>query len=272
MLSQKILIMGLPGAGKTTLAKALVPLLRAVHFNADDVRREINTTLGFSVADRIEQARRMGWLCDQVVKSGHYAVADFVCPTPETREAFGDAYTVFVNTNKPTPYHDTRTLFVVPTKIDHEVCEQDAEKQAQIIYQKMMGGKCAFDWQKPTAFFLGRYQPFHEGHKALILEGLERVGQVCIGVRDTEGLDEKNPFGYSYIRARIEMMMQDYMDKITILSMPNITNIFYGRDVGYAVERINLPEALQVISATKVRQQMQSEGIELPARHKGKKQ
>jgi adenylylsulfate kinase len=79
-MTRKILIMGLPGAGKTTLAKVLAPRLNAVHFNADDVRREINKDLGFAPADRIEQARRMGWLCDQVVKTGCFAVADFICP------------------------------------------------------------------------------------------------------------------------------------------------------------------------------------------------
>ncbi|WP_423906930.1 adenylyl-sulfate kinase [Candidatus Spongiihabitans sp.] len=64
IVSQKILIMGLPGAGKTSLAKELAPLLNAVHFNADVVRKNINSDLGFSNKDRIEQARRMGWMCE----------------------------------------------------------------------------------------------------------------------------------------------------------------------------------------------------------------
>ena len=88
MFSRKILIMGLPGAGKTSLARSAAPRLNAVHFNADDVRREINKDLGFSESDRVEHARRMGWLCDQVVKTGYFAVADFICPTPEARAAF----------------------------------------------------------------------------------------------------------------------------------------------------------------------------------------
>src|ERR1700716_311329 len=79
--ARKILVMGLPGAGKTTLAKALAPRLNAVHFNADDVRANINKDLGFGHPGRIEQARRMGWLCDRVVDSGTYAIADFICPT-----------------------------------------------------------------------------------------------------------------------------------------------------------------------------------------------
>jgi hypothetical protein len=63
---RKILIMGLPGAGKTTLAKALAPRLNAVRFNGDDVRTNVNRDLGLLQADRIEHARRMGWLCDRV--------------------------------------------------------------------------------------------------------------------------------------------------------------------------------------------------------------
>jgi adenylylsulfate kinase-like enzyme len=96
-MSRKILIMGLPGAGKTTLADALAPLLNAAVFNADEVRANINKDLGFSHADRIEHARRMGWICDRVVETGGTAIADFICPTPETRAAFGSAFTIWVD-------------------------------------------------------------------------------------------------------------------------------------------------------------------------------
>lgn len=253
---KKILIMGLPKAGKTTLAKALQPMLRAVHFNADAVRQEINKDLGFALADRIEQARRMGWLCDQVAAAGHYAIADFVCPTDETRAAFGKAFTVYLDTDQPTPFADTKAMFVPPENADYIIKEQDAAHHATIIAKMLGAATSNFDWRKPTALFLGRYQPFHDGHKALVLEGLERVGQACIAVRDTEGIDEKNPFGFVEIRARIEEMMQPYLGKLAIVTLPNITNIFYGRDVGYAIERIDLPEALQAISATNIRKQM----------------
>ena len=85
-MHKKILIMGLPGAGKTTLSKQLAPRLNAVHFNADEVRANLNKDLGFSEPDRLEHARRMGWLCDEVVKVGGFAIADFICPT--RRDAF----------------------------------------------------------------------------------------------------------------------------------------------------------------------------------------
>ena len=259
-MPRKILIMGLPRAGKTTLAEDLAPLLRAVHFNADEVRANISRDLGFAPEDRVEHARRMGWLCNQAVKAGHYAIADFVCPTPATRAAFGPAYTIYVNTNQPTPYADTRAMFVPPDKVDYEVREQNAEWHAKKIAGQLMVTATGFDWRKPTALFVGRYQPFHDGHKALVLEGLARVGQACIAVRDTEATDAKNPFGLMAIRNRIEIILADYLDRITVIGIPNITHVFYGRNVGYAVERIDLPEALQAISATALRKQMESDG------------
>jgi adenylylsulfate kinase-like enzyme len=94
---RKILIMGLPGAGKTTLADALAPLLNAVVFNADAVRANLSRDLGFSHDDRVEHARRMGWMCDRVVEAGGTVVADFICPTPQTRAAFGEAFTIWVD-------------------------------------------------------------------------------------------------------------------------------------------------------------------------------
>lgn len=114
----KILIMGLPGAGKTELAKNLSVRLNAVHFNADEVRENLNKDLGFSVQDRIEQARRMGFLCDTVVKAGYPVIADFVCPTVETRKAFGDAFIIWVNRIDSGRFSDTNTLFQQPDNAD----------------------------------------------------------------------------------------------------------------------------------------------------------
>jgi adenylylsulfate kinase len=111
----KILVCGLPGAGKTTLATRLALNLKAVHFNADSVRAVLSKDLGFSHEDRIEQARRMSWLCDQVVLAGHHAIADFVCPTKDTRDAFGEAFVVWVDRITISRFQDTNKLFTPPT-------------------------------------------------------------------------------------------------------------------------------------------------------------
>lgn len=251
---RKILVCGQAGAGKTTLAKALAPRIGAVHFEADEVRKHINKDLGFSVEDRIEQARRMGWLCDQVVKGGGIAIADFICPTVETREAFvegGPAVTVWVDRIQLGRFDDTNKLFRGPLSWDVRV-EPDgtpeywAEQVAHLV-------RPSFDPKLPTALFLGRYQPFHDGHRALIAEGIERVGQAQIQVRDTGGTDAKNPFEFEYVRDRIETGLREFEGRFVIIQVPNITNIFYGRDVGYAIERIDLDATLQAVSATDVR-------------------
>jgi adenylylsulfate kinase-like enzyme len=115
----KILIMGLPGCGKTTLAKAIVKRLQAVHFNADEVRQNINDDLGFSNEDRLRQSFRMGWLCDKVNEAGHNTVADFVCPTEKTRESFGERdLMVWMNNLDESRFRDTNRLFEPPKDAD----------------------------------------------------------------------------------------------------------------------------------------------------------
>ena len=117
----KILIMGLPGAGKTTLAEQLARQLGCVHFNADEIRKEIHKDLGFSVKDRIEHARRMGVLCEIATRWGTHVIADFVCPTPETRKAFDPDFIVWVDRIKEGRFEDTNKLFVPPGKYDYRV-------------------------------------------------------------------------------------------------------------------------------------------------------
>jgi len=250
-VKRKILIMGLPGAGKTTLANALAPLLNAVVFNADAVGGNLSRDLGFSHEDRVEHARRMGWICDRVVEAGGTVIADFICPTSETRAAFGTAFTIWLDRIEVGRFEDTNRMFVPPERFDLRVTAEGSpqywNEQALTLLRP------AFDPQKPTALFVGRYQPFHHGHQRLIEEGLRRVGQVCIAVRDTHGLDAKNPLPFFAVKQRIEAALSPYTVRFVVVPLPNITNIFYGRDVGYGVERIVLDEATEAISATQVR-------------------
>jgi cytidyltransferase-like protein len=251
MLMRKILIMGLPGAGKTTLATALAPLLNAIVFNADAVRANLSRDLGFGLDDRIEHARRMRWMCDRVVEAGGTVIADFICPTEQTREVFGEAFTIWVDRISAGRFEDTNRMFVPPGRFDLRVSAEGAPQYW--AEQALSRLRPAFDPQKPTALFVGRYQPFHPGHQRLIEEGLRRVGQVCIAVRDTHGIDASNPLPFFAVKQRIEAALSAHAGRFVVVPLPNITHVFYGRDVGYTVERIILDEATEAISATQVR-------------------
>ena len=114
-----------------------------------------------------------------------------------------------------------------------------------------------FDPKKPTVQMLGRWQPFHDGHLALFKEALKKTGQVCIMVRDTGGTDDSNPFDFDFVKEKIEeALLPEYEGKFIVQLVPNITNISYGRGVGYAIEEIVLPEEIQKISATGIRAKM----------------
>jgi len=248
--------MGPPRAGKTTLANALAPLLNAVTFNADAVRANLSPDLGFSHEHRIEHARCMGWMCDRVVEAGGTAIADFICPTEETRAAFGATFAIWVDRISAGRLEDTNRMFIAPSRFDLRV---KAEGSPQYwAEQSLIRLRPPFDPQKPTALFLGRYQPFHTGHQRLIEEGLRRVGQVCIAVRDTHGIGEQNPLPFFAVKQRIEAALSAYAGRFVVVPLPNITNVFYGCDVGYSVERIILDEALEATSATQIRNSVKS--------------
>ena len=107
---------------------------------------------------------------------------------------------------------------------------------------------------------LGRWQPFHDGHYALFEEIIKKTGQVCIQVRDVKGVDD-NPFDFDYVKSKItEKLEPKYKNRFKIVLVPNITNICYGRGVGYKIEEIVLPEHIQKISATKIRKEMRARG------------
>ncbi len=108
-----------------------------------------------------------------------------------------------------------------------------------------------------TAFIIGRWQPWHEGHKELFKAALERAERVAIGVRSTHATDEKNPFNFKEVCKFIDDdLKNEFSGKYEIIDLPNITNVIYGRDVGYKVEKISFEKDIESISATKVRKSM----------------
>ena len=132
----RILIMGLPGAGKTTLALNLFAMLspKALWLNADEIRKKFNDW-DFSEQGRLRQSQRMREIAD--ISNKDYVIADFVCPLPAMRDNYDADFTVWVDTIIEGRYEDTNRVFDPPTKYDIKVTEQDATKWSKIILEKI---------------------------------------------------------------------------------------------------------------------------------------
>lgn len=249
-----IQIIGLPGSGKTSLALLLKEKTNGIHINADAARATVNSDLGFSKSDRVENARRLGYIAELISAQSMFPViVDFVCPTKETREAFGKPdVLVWIDRIESGRYEDTNLLWEKPEGVDIHIKEGlSVNEEAELVIKRAN----LFDWSRPTTLQLGRYQPWHEGHQALKEEAHKRTEQVLLGVRNTYGTSEKDPLTYEEVERYIRESNTDYGDTL-VMRLPNITNIVYGRDVGYKIEQVDLPAEIQAISATQKRKQL----------------
>ena len=139
----KVLIMGLPGSGKTTLAEKLFNEILKNHpaewVNANDLRKETNDW-DFSVDGRKRQALRMRSIADKGIGAGFIMICDFVCPTRELREIFDADMTIWMDTVRRSEYKDTNKIFEKPTKeeydirIDEFASDKWSETLADLIY------------------------------------------------------------------------------------------------------------------------------------------
>ena len=276
-MSQRILIMGLPGSGKTTLAGALKKYLeengeisyaRALNehigdfgckvnwFNADDIRRKYNDW-DFSNDGRIRQSLRMFQFSMEA--GGDYVICDFVAPLVEMRNNFKADWTIWVDTIREGRYADTNAAFVEPEQYDFRITEQDCEKWAEFIGEHIIANRRrpTFDWKKETVQMLGRWQPWHDGHRALFERLIQRTGQVVIQIRDVQGWQGSNPFEVEKVKSFIRRDLDPiYQGQYEIQVVPNIVHIGWGRGVGYTSGEETFDEAIADISATKIRKEL----------------
>ena len=260
-MTTRILIMGLPGSGKTYLAEKLRERLwqegRTVSwFNADEVRKQ-NNDWDFSYTGRIRQSIRMRELADKATTD--YVICDFVAPLIEMRNNFKPDWTIWMDTIEEGRYEDTNKAFQVPEFYDFRITEQWAEKWVDFIAEHLIDNRRRPRWdnKKPTVQMLGRWQPWHAGHRALFERAIAKTGQVVIQVRDCQGWNDSNPFDFfqvcNFIKRDLEPL---YQGQFLIQLVPNITNITYGRDVGYKIEQELFDESITNISGTEIRRSL----------------
>ena len=259
---KKILIMGLPGAGKTFLAKAIYKDLDTVLLNGDAIRNKYKDW-DFTKEGRIRQAKRINDLSNQFIKKGKNVVADFICPNQDSMKHFSADFVVWVDTIKKGRHirkhlDDINPIFRKPKKYDLRVTSKDAQLWKIVILDMLQKNK--WNNKKPTAQMLGRFQPWHEGHRKLFEIIIKRNLQVNIQVKDVYDLDKKNPFKFSKIKKRIEKDLKDFKSRVKITKLPNITNIMIGRKVGYKVDKILTPKKYRDISASNIRKKLRKLG------------
>jgi hypothetical protein len=274
---QKILIMGIPGAGKTYFAERLKIYLekhgkrdlssapdtpfqnlnaRVKWFNADEVRRKYNDW-DFTTEGRIRQSIRMlefALSCNE-----EYVICDFVAPLVEMRNNFKADWTIWMDTIAEGRFDDTNKAFIPPEQYDFRITEQNAEAWVPYVGERIVQNlrRPRFDWQKESVQMLGRWQPWHAGHRALFERALAKTGQVCIMIRDCQGWNDSNPFAIQQVKNFIRRDLDPhYQGQYEIIAVPNIVNITYGRDVGYKIEQEVFDDNIHSISATKIRKTM----------------
>jgi len=249
-----ILVFGLPGSGKTYFATKLKQALgdKIAHVNGDDIR-QLHNDWDFSPEGRLRQAVRMREYANDLLKQGKHVVLDFVCPLREYRRIINPDICIFTNRTPVRDFPDTTAIFEQPDYENEYVSEiicDDSDVDGVI-------GELSYDLEsitdtKPTAMMIGRFQPFHAGHKALFEAALAKHGQVCIVIRAMPP-DNKNPLNPEEVAYRIKRELAAYPGTFTIEILPNIVDVVYGRDVGWTVSKIDLPEHIEAISATKIR-------------------
>jgi hypothetical protein len=175
------------------------------------------------------------------------------------RYNFKADWTIWMDTIDAGRYEDTNKMFTPPDVYDFRITEQAADKWAEFISTHILENRRrpVFDWQRETVQMLGRWQPWHAGHRALFERAIAKTGQVCIMIRDCQGWQGSNPFEIGQVKDRIRRDLDPlYQGQYDIQVVPNIVNITYGRDVGYRIEQESFDDATHAISATKIRRDM----------------
>ena len=114
---------------------------------------------------------------------------------------------------------------------------------------------------KQYSLFIGRWQPWHPGHKWLINQRLNEGKNVCVAIRDVE-VNENQPWDAETIKKNVEVELHNLIQegKIKVIVIPDIESVNYGRGVGYEIIEHIPPTDIKEISATKIRQELREQG------------
>jgi adenylylsulfate kinase len=278
---------GLSGAGKSTIADGCKQKLISLGLNCevidgDQYRNTISKGLGFSEADRKENIRRLGFMAHVLARNEVIAIIAAINPYEEVRTELKDKYpnvkTVWINCPiNELQKRDTKGLYQrallspdhqnylpnftgisdpfdqpenpdLTIHTDQENHENSVDHLFYFILEELE--KLEPPTTAPNALFVGRWQPFHDGHKWLIDQKLQQNIPVVVGVRN-KPRDESNPFSTYETVMMIQKVYEDQPVKVMVI--PDIESVNYGRAVGYEVNCFSPPEHIEHISGSGIR-------------------
>lgn len=265
-------LFGLPCSGKTTLAKRIAEDLGDfVHLDGDDIRKGLSSDLGFSQVSREENLRRVSHVAKILSDNGINVVCSFITPLENQRRVIerivgNKLFWVYVDAPLPVcQKRDVKGLyekakkgeieeftgftsaFEPPTNVDVVVdtSERSVDECVMDIYEEL-------NKKRARVFYIGRWQPFHTGHRYIIQDALNKGKSVLIGIRDM--LPSKdNPFPARVVKSVIDDWYKG--EDVETIILPNISAVAYGRKVGYDVYEVEVPPEIAKISGTELRKQ-----------------
>ncbi|MCW5924319.1 MAG: adenylyl-sulfate kinase [Saprospiraceae bacterium] len=290
-----IQLTGLSGAGKTTLARAVQQQLLVLGhkveiIDGDEYRRHLCSDLGFSKEDRLENIARLGFVGLTLARHGVIVLLSAINPYEQSRAALhlAGSFVKTVYLSCPLEILKTRDVKGLyrraalpenhPERLEHftgvddpyeipvhpeltlntgeEVPEKSARRLTTFILDALVPAKNATSTEtRPRALFVGRWQPFHFGHKWLIDQKLKQGVPVLVAVRDLPQ-DAQNPFTTAQTIAMIQRVYAG--QPVEVMAIPDIESINYGRGVGYEVNCFIPPDDIGVISGTRIRRQIRA--------------
>jgi len=244
-MNKIVWLTGPSGCGKTSIAQKVANFVECVVLDGDGMRKSISQGLGFSSADRRTHNLRVARLAKELSKQVNVLVC-VIAPLREARAEIDEiCHPIWVRVKRAVPerpghfYEEPDNALVV----DNER-EGGFEDCAQIVTGLF------HDEKKAYSLFIGRWQclPPHGGHLALFDVVRQEGKNILIAIRDTK-VDEKNPYT---VEERIKGLKAAVPDAKLVV-IPDITEVCYGRGVGYGVREIVLDDKVQAISGTDMR-------------------
>jgi cytidyltransferase-like protein len=238
---QKIVwLTGHSGSGKTTIAKSLQTEWPCIILDGNEMRPSISEGAGFSEDDRAEHNYRVARLAKTLAKQMNVVVS-VIAPIKEVRDNIQGVQWIWVKRNiQPKEGH----FYEVSKDYPILDCDNWTIEECVTRIKAIIG----IPRKKTYSLFPGRWQPLHKGHLALFEKVRKEGKSIAIGIRDTE-IDKDNPLTPGQ---RLVMIKRAAPDALVFI-MPDISEVCYGRDVGWGIREIRFDEKTEAVSASKIR-------------------